>query len=96
MLLIEPPHRGGARPLDGGQRGPCGEKVAGLARVEGPDPVEGLGEILLEQAGAVREAAPEMDEFPPVLAEQLEPPRGDRVGSPRAELVAMFAEQVQE
>ena len=97
MLLIEPPHRGGARPPDGGQRGPLGEKVAGLARVEGPDPVEGLGEILLEQArDPVREAASEIDEFPPVLAEQLEGPRRHRIRVPGPELVAMFAQQVQQ
>ena len=48
VLLIEPAHRGEAGPLDGGQRRPLGEKVATLPRVERPDPVEGLREILLE------------------------------------------------
>ena len=82
----------GRAPLDGGQRGPLGEKVAGLARVERADPVQGLGEILLEQAGdPVREAAPKVDEFPPVLAEQLECPRRHRIRVPGPELVAMFA-----
>ena len=44
VLLIEPAHRGGARPLDGGQRRPRPQKVAGLPGVERADPVEGLGE----------------------------------------------------
>ena len=48
VLLIEPAHRGGAGPLDGGERRPLSEKVAGLPRVERTDPVEGLGKILLE------------------------------------------------
>ena len=47
VLLIEPSHRGGARPLDGGQRRPLPQEVATLARVEGADPVEGLGKIRL-------------------------------------------------
>ena len=97
VLLIEPPHRGGAGPLDGSQGRPLPQKVARLPRVEGADPVEGLREILFEEAGdPVREAAPKVDEFPPVLAEQLELARRDRIRVPGPELVAMFAEQVQE
>ena len=97
VLLIEPAHRGGAGPLDGGQRRPRGEKVAGLPRVERPDPVEGLGEILLEEArDPVRQAAPQIHELPAVLAEQLELARRHRIRVPGPELVAMFAQQVQE
>ena len=44
----------------------------------------------------VREAAPEIDEFPPVFAEQLEGPRRHRIRVPGPELVAMFAQQVQQ
>ena len=92
VLLIEPPHRGGAGPLDGGERRPLPQKVAGLPRVEGADPVKGLGEILLEQAGEpVRKAAPQIDELAAVLAEQLERAHRDRIRSPGPELVAMFA-----
>ena len=62
-----------------------------------PTQFEGLREILFEEAGdPVREAAPKVDEFPPVLAEQLELARRDRIRVPGPELVAMFAEQVQE
>ena len=92
VLLLEPPHRGGAGPLDGGERRPLPQKVAGLPRVEGADPVKGLGEILLEQAGEpVRKAAPQIDELAAVLAEQLERAHRDRIRSPGPELVAMFA-----
>ena len=48
VLLIEPAHRGGAGPLDSGQRRPLLQKVAGLPRVERADPVQGLREILFE------------------------------------------------
>ena len=68
VLLIEPAHGGGARALDGGQRGPLDEKVARLARVERADPVEGLREILFQQAGEpVGQAAAQIDELAPVL-----------------------------
>ena len=51
VLLIEPPDGGRPGALDGGQRGPLREKVTRLAGVEASHPVEGLGEVLLEQAG---------------------------------------------
>ena len=63
VLLIEPAHGGGARALDGRQRGPLDEKVARLPRVERADPVEGLREILFQQAGEpVGQAAAQIDE----------------------------------
>ena len=44
----------------------------------------------------VREAAPQIDELAAVLAEQLESPRRHRIRVPGPELVAMFAQQVQQ
>ena len=67
VLLIEPAHGGGARALDGRQRRPLDEKVASLPRVERADPVEGLREILFQQAGEpVGQAAAQIDELAPV------------------------------
>ena len=97
VLLIEPADGGGPRALHGGERRPLCEEVAGLPRVEGPDPVERVGEVLLEQAREpVGQAAAEIDQLAAVLAEQLEPARRDRIRPPGAELRAVGAHQVEQ
>ena len=97
VLLIEPPHRGGARPLDGRERRPGPQEVAALPRGERPDPVEGLREILLEHAGEpVRHGHAVMDQLAALLAEQTQRSGRHRIGAPGAELVAMGAQEVQE
>ena len=96
VLLIEPSHRGGARPLDGGQRRPLPQEVATLARVEGADPVEGLGKILLEQAGEpVGEGDTVLDKLPALLAQQLQFAGGDGLRSPGPELGSVGLDQVE-
>ena len=97
VLLIEPLDGGRAGPLDGGKRGPLGEPVAGLPGVERADPLEGLRELLLEQAGhPVRQAPAEIDQFPPVFAQQLELARRDRIGPPGPELGTVGPDQVEQ
>jgi hypothetical protein len=91
VLLIERPERTGAGPLHGRQRRPLLQKVAGLPGGHIPDPVQGLREILLQQAGhPVRHRHPLIDQLAPLLAERLQRARLDRVRPPGAELVAMF------
>ena len=97
VLVIEPPHRGGARPLDGRERRPGPKEVAALLRGERPDPVEGLREVLLEHTGEpIRHGHAVLDQLPTLLAEEAQRPGRHRVGGPGAELVAMGTQEVQE
>ena len=95
VLLIEPAHGGGARPLNRPERRPRLQKVTALPGGELADPVEGLREVLLEEAReSVGQGDPVLDELPAVFAEQLQPVGLHGVGHPRAELGTMSAQQV--
>ena len=97
VLLIEPADGSGPRALHGGERRPLREEVAGLPRVEGPDPVERVGEVLLEQAREpVGQGAAAVHQFAPVFAKQGQLARRDRIRLPGPQLRAVRADQVEQ
>ena len=97
VVLIEPPDGGRPSALDGGERGPRREKVTRLAGVEAPHPVEGLGEVLLEQAGEpIGHRPTPVDQLAAVLAEQVQLAGRDGIRLPGPELRPVGADQVEQ
>ena len=97
VALIKRPERARAGPLHGRQGRPLLQEIAPLHGRHVADPVQGLREILLQQAGqAVAQRHALVDQLAPLLAEELQRARLGRVRLPGADLGAVFAQQVQQ
>jgi hypothetical protein len=83
--------------LHRGERRPLREKVDGLHRRQVADPFQRLWKVLLQQAGQpVRQRHALIHQFPALFTQRLQCSALDRVGYPRAQLVAVAHHQVQQ
>ena len=97
LCAIKLPEGRGPRPLHGAERRPVGEEITRLDGGDLADPVERLRKILLQQTcDPIGQGHALVDDVAALFTERLQGPALDRVGHPRAQLVAMADHQVQQ